>query len=309
MAFIVRDRVQETSTTTGTGTLTLNGAVTGYQSFGSAIGEGNATYYAIVNSDNPAQWEVGSGVIFGSSPDPITMARVIVYSSSNANAKVNFSAGTKQVFCTYAASRAVIRNTSGRVGIGTDDPLGTLEVTGVEPSIMTRTFSSPPGVPQSAMQIGLGGTAVGAIGTGPSFLFFNNNSASTKTFLGRLTAIIEDPTAGSEKGGIALSVRQNGADSFANTEVVRITADSKVGVGTTIPSEKLDVVGNVKSNKIILNGSTSGSVTLDTPAVAGTATITLPTTASSSTTNTVTNKIAIVINGTTYYLLASTNGT
>ena len=61
--------------------------------------------------------------------------------------------------------------------------------------------------------------------------------------------------------------------------------------------------------KLILNGSTSGSVTLDVPAVAGTTTIILPITVSASTTNTVTNKIAISINGTTYYLLASTSGT
>lgn len=61
--------------------------------------------------------------------------------------------------------------------------------------------------------------------------------------------------------------------------------------------------------KLILNGDTSGSVTIESPAVSGTTTIILPITVSASTTNTVTNKIAIVINGTTYYLLASTSGT
>jgi len=62
-------------------------------------------------------------------------------------------------------------------------------------------------------------------------------------------------------------------------------------------------------SKLVLNGDTSGSVTLDAPAVSGTTTIVLPTTVSASTTNTVTNKISITINGTTYYLLASTSGT
>ena len=62
-------------------------------------------------------------------------------------------------------------------------------------------------------------------------------------------------------------------------------------------------------SSVIITGDTSGSVTLAAPAVSGTTTITLPTAASSSTTNTVTNKIAIVLNGTTYYLLASTSGT
>jgi len=60
---------------------------------------------------------------------------------------------------------------------------------------------------------------------------------------------------------------------------------------------------------LVLPGATSGQVTIDVPAVSGTATIVLPVSASSSTTNTVTNKIAVVINGTTYYLLASTSGT
>lgn len=60
---------------------------------------------------------------------------------------------------------------------------------------------------------------------------------------------------------------------------------------------------------MILSGNTSGALTVSSPDVAGTSTLVLPITASASTTNTVTNKIAIVLNGTTYYLLASTSGT
>jgi hypothetical protein len=60
---------------------------------------------------------------------------------------------------------------------------------------------------------------------------------------------------------------------------------------------------------VVINGDTSGSVTMSAPATAGSTTITLPTTATTSSTNTVTNKIAIVLNGTTYYLLASTSAT
>jgi len=99
MALVVKDRVQETSTTTGTGTLTLSGAATGYQSFSSAIGNGNTTYYAISNGTD---WEVGVGTV-GSG----TLARDTVLESSNAGSLVNFSAGVKTVFCTYPAERSV----------------------------------------------------------------------------------------------------------------------------------------------------------------------------------------------------------
>lgn len=145
--------------------------------------------------------------------------------------------------------------TTGRVGIGTTPSTGILEVSGVDATYITRTFSTSPGVPQSAVQIGLGGTAAGAIGTGPSFLFFANNAASTKTFLGRLTAVLEDTSVGYETGAIAFSVRQGGTDTTANTEVMRLTSSQKVGIGTTLPTDKLTVIGNIKSSAdIIANG-------------------------------------------------------
>ena len=104
MALIVNDRVKETSTTTGTGTLNLAGAETGYESFVSGIGTGNTTYYAIeLNSAN--EFEVGIGTVTDASPD--TLSRDTVISSSNSDSKVDFSAGTKNVFCTLPASRAM----------------------------------------------------------------------------------------------------------------------------------------------------------------------------------------------------------
>jgi len=104
MALIVNDRVKETSTTTGTGTISLAGAETGYESFVSGIGTTNTTYYAIeLNSAN--EFEVGIGTVTDASPD--TLSRDTVISSSNSDAKVNFSAGTKNVFCTLPAKRAM----------------------------------------------------------------------------------------------------------------------------------------------------------------------------------------------------------
>jgi hypothetical protein len=106
MALVVKDRVQETSTTTGTGTFTLAGAVSGFQSF-SAIGNGNTTYYAIVGG---TEWEVGLGTYTSSGT---TLARNTILESSNGGTAVNFSAGTKNVFVTYPAEEAVYQDASG----------------------------------------------------------------------------------------------------------------------------------------------------------------------------------------------------
>lgn len=100
MALVLADRVQETTTTTGTGTVTLAGATTGYQTF-AAVGNGNSTYYTIAGI---SEWEVGIGTYTSSGT---TLSRTTVLSSSNSGSLVNFSAGTKNVFVTYPASVAV----------------------------------------------------------------------------------------------------------------------------------------------------------------------------------------------------------
>ena len=106
MALVVNDRVKETSTTTGTGTFTLAGAVTGFETFSSAIGNSNTTYYAI-SLQGGAEFEVGLGTVAAG-----TLARTTVISSSNSDSAVDFSAGTKDVFCTLPASKAVFKNAS-----------------------------------------------------------------------------------------------------------------------------------------------------------------------------------------------------
>ena len=102
MAFVLKDRVQETTTTTGTGTVTLAGAVTGFQSF-AAVGNGNTTFYTIADSSG-SNWEVGVGTYTSSGT---TLSRDTVLSSSNSGSLVNFSAGTKNVFVTLPSSRTV----------------------------------------------------------------------------------------------------------------------------------------------------------------------------------------------------------
>ena len=102
MALVVKDRVRETTTTTGTGTVTLGGAATGFQSF-SVIGDGNTTFYTIQLA-NTNEWEVGIGTYTSSGT---TLSRDTILESSNGGTAVNFSAGTKDVFVTYPAEKAI----------------------------------------------------------------------------------------------------------------------------------------------------------------------------------------------------------
>ena len=109
MALVINDRVKETSTTTGTGAMALGGAVTGFETFAAGIGNSNTTYYAIFNQGT-TQWEVGYGTLDGTSAN---LTRTTPISSSNSDAAVNFTSGTKDVFCTMPASKTVYLDNSG----------------------------------------------------------------------------------------------------------------------------------------------------------------------------------------------------
>jgi hypothetical protein len=129
MALVVADRVKETSTTAGTGTLTLAGAVDGFQSF-AVIGNGNTTYYSIVDS-TANTWEVGIGTYSSSGT---TLARTTVLANSSGNTSpISFAANSKDVFATYPAGKAVYQDSNGRVAVsynGASSTVGSLNVGG-----------------------------------------------------------------------------------------------------------------------------------------------------------------------------------
>jgi hypothetical protein len=152
MALVLKDRVKETTTTTGTGTLTLLGAASGFQSF-SVIGDGNTTYYTI---DGGTEWEVGIGTYTSSGT---TLSRDTILESSNGGTAVNFSAGTKNVFVTYPAERALYTDASSNaIALGTP---------------ASATLTNATGLPIS--------TGVSGLGTGVATFLATPSSANLRT--------------------------------------------------------------------------------------------------------------------------------
>ena len=134
MALVLADRVKETTTTTGTGTVTLLGAATGFQSF-AVIGNGNTTYYTIAGQTG-SQWEVGIGT-YTSSGTTLARTTVLANSAGTQPSALSFSAGTKDVFVTYPAGYAV-----AATNVGTAGQLLTSNGTGVAPTFQTSTAAA-----------------------------------------------------------------------------------------------------------------------------------------------------------------------
>ena len=116
MALVLKDRVKETTTTTGTGTYILAGAVTGFETFGQ-IGNSNTTYYTCTDGTD---FETGIGTYTASGT---TLARTTILQSSNSDAAVDWTSGTRTIFCTLPAEKMVFLDASGSIqGFTEQDP-------------------------------------------------------------------------------------------------------------------------------------------------------------------------------------------
>ena len=156
MALVLQDRVKETSTTASTGTFTLAGASTGFQSF-AAVGNGNTTYYAIV-SQTLTEWEVGIGTYTLSGT---TLSRDTVLASSNAGSLVNFSAGTKDVFVTYPAEKSVNLDASGNASaLGTPVSFVGTNITGTATSFTASNVTTNANLTGGVTSVGNAATVV-----------------------------------------------------------------------------------------------------------------------------------------------------
>ena len=264
MALVLADRVRDTTTTTGTGTVTLSGtAPTGYQTFATAIGNANTTYYTI---NAGFQWEVGIGTFTTSGN---TLTRTTVLSSSSAGSLVDFAVGTKDVFVTYPAEKSVNYDGSDNVGIGTTAPTTKLTVVGTGSATTLATGLGLVGTPAytftgdlntgmwspaadtiafseggvEAMRISNAGN-VGIGTTTPSYALdvsaTGNISGQFKTS-GSINALyLAD--AGTTAGTLYVGTVGNDFRVVTGSnEHVRITSAGLVGIGTSAPGAKLEV--------------------------------------------------------------------
>ena len=152
MALVINDRVKESSTTSGTGTLNLAGVVTGFEGFVAGIGDTNTTYYAIFEQGT-SNWEVGVGTVTDAATD--TLSRTTVISSSNSDSLVTFLGGTLDVFCTLPASKAVYLDASGNTVNAAGQGFAIAMAVALQEKIMTQDFRNT-----LAREIGTGDTTI-----------------------------------------------------------------------------------------------------------------------------------------------------
>jgi hypothetical protein len=160
MALALYDRVKETTTTVGTGSVTLLGASTGFQSF-AVVGNANTTYYCIADQGG-ANWEVGIGTYTASGT---TLARTTVLSSSNAGSLVTFTAGIKDVFVTYPSSKGLWKDASGNaIGLGTPASGVVTNLTGTASININGTVGATTATTGAFTNLAYTGTLTGSTG-------------------------------------------------------------------------------------------------------------------------------------------------
>ena len=249
MTLIVNDRVKETTTTTGTGTITFAGAVTGFETFAAGIGNSNTTYYCITLPGS-AEFEVGLGTLSG---DSSTMARTSIISSSNSDSAVNFSAGTKDVFCTLPASKAIIKDANGALASTTMS--GALDLNGNELVLDADGDTSVTADTDDQIDIKIANVDVANLTTANSGDLVIKTAVSDKDFA------VKGNDGGSEITALSLDMSAAGAATF-NSDV---TVGSLLKMPTNT-ANKILVADGTSFEEVDLSGdatiASGGAMTL-----------------------------------------------
>ena len=244
MTFIVADRVQETTNSPGTGTATLLGAVSGYQSFSTGIGANNTTFYVIADQLG-TNWEVGLGALNATGT---VLTRTTVYSSSNGGSTVNFATGTQYVWCDFPSSKAVIQGTAvnfssiGATTAGTGAFTTLSASSTVSGTGFSNYFAAPPTIGNATPNAGtfttLVATSITNSGLTAGRVNYNGvggllQDSANMTFDGSTLTTLNSAYTGTLTGGTG--VVNLGSGQFYKD------ASGNVGIGTTTPNAQLAV--------------------------------------------------------------------
>ena len=237
MALVINNRVRELTSTTGTGTVTLGGAVGGFQTFAAGIGNDNTTYYAIsINTEN--EWEVGLGTL---NSDSSTLTRTTVLESSNSDAAVDFAAGSKEVFCTLPSEKAVYLDASDdQVGGFTSLAADSSPQLGGELDVVTYDIVSTSNRDIDIAPHGTGDVVLKAdtvtVGDAAAAATLRSSGAGTLTVTtGGTTDLILSTNNGTASGTFTITDAANGAITLTpnGTGVVAIEGSMNPSVSST----------------------------------------------------------------------------
>mgnify|MGYP003345883095 CR=1 FL=1 len=269
MAFVIADRVRETSTTTGTGNFTLGGAVDRFRTFASVLSTGDTTYYTIADQSGVG-WEVGIGTF----TSPSTLARTTILSSSNAGSAVNFGAGSKDVFITLPASRTVTSFSAGTTGFTpSSDSYGAITLAGTlgapnggtgqtTYAVGDLLYASTTSALSKLADVATGNALIsGGVGVAPSYgkIGLTTHVSGTLPVGNGGTGTATTFTTGS-----VVFAGASGVYTQNNSQIFWDNTNNRLGVGTATPGSSIETTGAVAAAFHINPTTVSANYTIPT---------------------------------------------